>query len=99
MTHHIQEYFMQVLKGVFAALLMLFASMCLAGQVNINSADVKTLETLNGVGPAKAAAIIADRDANGPFTSVDDLMRVQGIGEQTLEMNRNVLTISDDATE
>lgn len=56
-----------------------------AGVVNINTADAAALETLPGVGPALAARIIAWRDENGPFRSVDELLAVSGIGERTLE--------------
>lgn len=52
------------------------------GLVNINTATSADLQTLSGVGEATAAAIIEDREANGPFTSPEDLMRVSGIGEK-----------------
>lgn len=48
--------------------------------VNINSADTKALMTLKGVGEKKAAAIIAYREQNGAFKSVDDLAKVKGFG-------------------
>lgn len=50
------------------------------GKVNINSADAAQLETLDGVGPATAKAIVEWREANGPFRSVEQLMEVRGIG-------------------
>lgn len=50
------------------------------GKININSADAAQLETLDGVGPATAKAIIEWREANGPFRSVEQLMEVRGIG-------------------
>ncbi|MCF6379640.1 ComEA family DNA-binding protein [Nocardioides KLBMP 9356] len=53
--------------------------------VNLNTADQPTLETLPGVGPVTAAAILAWRTDNGGFTSVDELLEVDGIGEATLE--------------
>lgn len=52
------------------------------GIVNLNTATSAELQTLSGVGEATAAAIIEDRESNGPFTSADDLMRVPGIGEK-----------------
>ncbi len=55
-----------------------------SGLVNINTADQVTLETLPGVGPVTAQAILAYRTENGPFTSVDELVEVSGIGEATL---------------
>ncbi|MET3727728.1 competence protein ComEA [Fictibacillus halophilus] len=53
--------------------------------VNINSADETELQTLNGVGPAKAQSIISYREENGPFTSLEQLLEVRGIGEKTIE--------------
>jgi competence protein ComEA len=53
--------------------------------VNLNTADQVTLETLPGVGPVTAGAILAWRTDNGGFTSVDELLEVDGIGEATLE--------------
>ena len=61
--------------------------------VNINTADEPTLETLNGVGPALAAAIIQFRTDQGPFTSVDQLDEVSGIGPATLEKLRPQVTV------
>ena len=63
--------------------------------VNLNTADELTLEReLVGVGAVKAKAIIAHREANGPFTSVDELLEVKGIGAATLEKNRAKLSIN-----
>ena len=61
--------------------------------VNINTADETTLETLNGVGPALAAAIIQYRTEHGAFTSVDQLDDVSGIGPATLEKLRPQVTV------
>ncbi|WP_159438358.1 ComEA family DNA-binding protein [Olsenella urininfantis] len=55
------------------------------GLVNINSASAEELCTLPGVGQSTAAAIIRDRESNGSFSSVEDLMRVSGIGEKKFE--------------
>lgn len=55
-----------------------------SGSVNINTAGVEELKTLNGIGDSLAQAIVDDRERNGPFTSVDDLVRVSGIGAKTL---------------
>lgn len=52
--------------------------------VNLNTADQAALEALPGVGPVTADAILAWRDGNGGFTSVDELLEVDGIGEATL---------------
>lgn len=53
-------------------------------RVNINTASEAQLNELPGVGPAKAAAIVGERDAHGPYKSCDDLTRVQGIGPATV---------------
>ena len=61
--------------------------------VNINQADASTLETLPGIGAATAAKIIADREANGPFQTPDDLSRVSGIGQKKLEALRDAICV------
>lgn len=60
--------------------------------VSLNSATVEQLDALDGVGPATAARIVADRTTNGPFRTVDDLDRVPGIGPAKLEAMRPHLT-------
>jgi len=52
------------------------------GKVNINRAGLAELTTLPGIGEATAKKIIADREANGPYVKLEDLMRVSGIGEK-----------------
>ncbi|WP_139652961.1 ComEA family DNA-binding protein [Raoultibacter phocaeensis] len=52
----------------------------IAGKVNINAAGAEELDGLPGIGEATALKIIADREANGPFASIEDLQRVSGIG-------------------
>lgn len=61
--------------------------------VNINTADQAALETLPGIGAATAQTILKDREKNGPFSSVDDLMRVTGIGEKKLERVRGLICV------
>lgn len=62
--------------------------------VDINSADTETLaRELNGVGVAKARAIVEYREANGAFASIDELLEVKGIGVAILEKNRNKLSV------
>jgi competence protein ComEA len=63
------------------------------GRININTADAAGLEQLPGVGPAIAARIIAWREQNGPFRSVDELSAVSGIGEKTLDGLRDQATV------
>lgn len=53
--------------------------------VYLNTADAETLQTLPGIGPAKAAAIIAYREEHGPFAALQDVANVPGISEQMTE--------------
>ena len=62
-----------------------------AGKIDINSADADSLETLPGIGPARAQAIIEHRQANGPFAGVEDLTQVRGIGDGILESIRDLI--------
>jgi competence protein ComEA len=63
------------------------------GLLNVNSASATELETLSGIGEVLAATIVEYREQNGPFTSVDGLMDVSGIGPATLEEIRDQVTI------
>lgn len=75
------------LAAALLALLLGMAPMGATAQevapINVNTADAELLTELPGVGPARAAAIIEEREANGPFESAEDLTRVSGIGEAT----------------
>ena len=64
-----------------------------SGMVNINTATAPELQTLSGVGESTANAIVRDREQNGPFSSVDDLMRVSGIGEKKLAKIRGSICV------
>lgn len=65
-----------------------------AQPVDINTADATAIaENLNGIGPAKAQAIVAYREEHGPFATVDDLALVKGIGLKTIERNRDAITL------
>ncbi|HEX4902476.1 MAG TPA: ComEA family DNA-binding protein [Acidimicrobiales bacterium] len=63
------------------------------GLVDLNTADVALLETLPGVGPATAAAIVDHRERHGPFTSVEGLLEVRGIGEAKLAALRDLVRV------
>ena len=63
------------------------------GIININTATQSQLETMPGIGPVKAAAIIAYRQEHGAFASVDDLIKVSGIGKKTLSDLRPHVTV------
>ena len=62
-------------------------------EININTATQSELETLQGIGPAKAKAIIEYRKEQGPFASKDDLVNVDGVGSGTLKQLREHITV------
>lgn len=83
---------------VFALALVLPAFSFAATPVNINQADAATIaKSLDGIGAAKARAIVTWRDANGPFKTVDDLAHVKGIGKSTLARNKDAILLADAA--
>ena len=66
-----------------------------ATPVNINTADAATIaNALDGIGLAKAKAIVAFRDEHGPFKNVDDLTQVKGIGQATLQRNHDAILLT-----
>ena len=64
-----------------------------AGLININTATVEELQTLRGIGEQKAGDIVRYREENGPFTRLEDLLKVSGIGPTTLENLRPFITV------
>jgi competence protein ComEA len=80
---------MRFLYQLLLALLAATPLALYADPVNINSADATTLaKALEGVGEAKAKAIVAHRQQHGPFKSVDEVGLVKGIGQKLLDRNR-----------
>ncbi len=76
-------------KVILATAILLGASQSYAAPVNVNTADAATLaQNINGIGPKKAQAIVNYRKQNGPFKSVDDLVKVKGIGLKIVEKNK-----------
>lgn len=65
-----------------------------ARPVDINTADGATLESVPGIGKSLSQRIVAFRDKNGPFESVDDLLKVQGVGEKSIQKLRPYLTVT-----
>lgn len=81
---------------MLASLLAMSSGIAFAGAVNINAADAKTLaKELKGVGAAKAEAIVKYRAEKGPFKAIEDLKKVEGIGEATFETNKGNLKLKD----
>jgi competence protein ComEA len=91
---------MKNMKYCLSLFVLFFAGAVLAGPVDVNSADAATLSAeLQGIGMSKAVAIVEYRETNGPFKSPDDLILVKGIGERTVEINReNILVRPQDAS-
>ena len=63
--------------------------------ININNANQEELETLSGVGPATAQKIIAFREENGPFTSIEEIQKVSGIGPVTFENIQDFIPVDE----
>ena len=85
---------MRSIRMILAATLFaISAGVFATPPVNINTASAQALaEAINGVGLKRAQAIVRERETNGPFSSVDDLSRVQGIGQRIIERSREGLT-------
>ncbi|MBP3493864.1 MAG: helix-hairpin-helix domain-containing protein [Oscillospiraceae bacterium] len=64
-------------------------------QININTADAQQLQRLDGIGPVLAQRIVEWRTAHGAFTSVEELLEIEGIGNATLENLRDMIIIGD----
>lgn len=84
-------------RALLLALCLAFlpAAFAQADTLDINSASADQLSSVMvGVGPAKAKAIVEYREANGRFSSVDDLTSVKGIGTATVDKNRELISVS-----
>ena len=79
---------------------LLFAGAALAAddtRIDLNTATVEQLMTLDRIGEVVAQRIVAYRDQNGPFAVVEDLMKVKGVGEKVFERNKDRVTVSPPA--
>ncbi len=87
---------MEIIKKTLLAVCLLIPALLFAEIVNINTADKETLMTsINGVGEKRAEAIIAYREQNGDFKSVEDLAEVRGVGSSIIEKNMDNLSVTD----
>ncbi len=87
---------MEIFKKILLVACLLIPTILLAEVVNINTADKESLMlAIKGVGEKRAEAIIAYREENGPFKSVEELSEVKGIGSATIESNYENLTVID----
>ena len=86
---------MRIIQSMLVSIAMLMSVSSFAGPVDINSADAGTLASvIIGVGENRAAAIVDYRNTHGPFTSVDELSNVKGIGMKTVDKSRDNLVVS-----
>lgn len=82
-------------KLLYALFAWLVAIQCAFAAININSASEAELEKLSGIGPVKAKAIVEERKKNGPFNSIEEIKRVKGIGDATLNKLRSEISVTE----
>ncbi len=87
---------MEIFKKILITICLLIPTLLFAEAVNINTADKEALMTsIKGVGETRAEAIIAYREQNGAFKSVEELAEVRGIGASIVEKNMDNLSVTD----
>jgi competence protein ComEA len=87
---------MEIIKKTLLAVCLLIPTLLFAETVNINTADKEALMTsIKGVGEKRAEAIIAFREQNGSFKSVEELAEVRGVGPSIVEKNMDNLSVTD----
>lgn len=88
------------LPGVLLALVLATIPAAAEGTIDINTATAEEFAAaMAGVGLKKGRAIVAYRDENGPFASIEDLVKVSGIGAATLDSNRDRLSVTETKTD
>ena len=85
----------QVIISLFVVMIMATGSAWSDETVNINTATVKQLQKVDGIGKKIAVKIISYREEHGAFGSVDDLLKVKGVGKKTLEKAKDQLSVGD----
>lgn len=91
----------RLLSAAVVLALLLAAAPALAGEgktVNVNTAGVAEFQLLPRIGPSVAARIVEQREKNGPFKALDDLLLVRGIGEATYEQLKPYLALAGPTT-
>ena len=89
----------QVIMSLIVVMFMASGSACSDETVNINTATVKQLQKVDGIGKKIALKIVAYREEHGGFSSVDDLLKVRGIGKKTLGKAKDQLSVGDNKKE
>lgn len=85
---------MKTWKLALASTLLALSALSAQAAVDLNTADAKALEKLPGIGPSKAKAIVEHRSKNGGFKTVEDLKKVDGIGDKTFESLKSEISVS-----
>jgi len=88
--------FKHILLSLFVAMFMAGGMAWAGDAVNINSANAKELQKVDGIGAKTAAKIIAYRDEHGSFKSVEGLLKINGFGKKKLKKAGDELTVDDD---
>ena len=84
------------MKSLILVLLFLFSTNLMATPVNVNTADSKAIaDALNGIGIKKADAIVKYRTENGAFATIEDLTKVKGSGQKTLDKNKKDILLTN----
>ena len=78
---------------VLINLLVAPAFLMAAEKINLNTATLEELMTLDRIGPKYAQRIIDYRETYGPFEKIEDIMKVKGIGQKTFEANKDKITV------
>ena len=87
---------MENLRRCIVAVLLTLPLLLSAGEtININTADKETLMSIKGIGEKRAEEIIAYREQNGPFKSVDQLTEIKGLGQTFIDSNRELLVVKN----
>ncbi|MEE8233109.1 MAG: ComEA family DNA-binding protein [Gammaproteobacteria bacterium] len=87
---------MEIFNKTLLAICLLIPTLLFAEAININTADKDALmSAIKGVGEKRAEAIIAYREQNGPFKSIEELAEVRGVGASIVEANMDNLSIED----
>jgi len=85
----------QILLSLFVAMFMASGLAWAGDAVNINSASARELKKVDGIGAKTAAKIVAYREKNGAFKSVDGLLKIKGFGKKKLEKAGGELTVGE----
>ena len=85
---------MKLFHSLLLTTILLFSTSAFAEKVNINTANAQQIASaMNGIGESKAKAIVEYRSSHGKFKSIDSLQNVDGVGEKTVEKNKDKITL------